>query len=50
MAQVTGEDGTPRVIPLINGLYDLSVDGRDVETELARWRNGAVVELSEPRG
>ena len=36
MAQMTGEDGTPRVIPLVNLLYDPSVDGGDVESELSR--------------
>lgn len=49
MAQVAGEDGTPRVVPPVDGLYDLGVDGGDVEPELSRWGNRAVVEVCEPR-
>lgn len=49
MAQMAGEDGTPRVIPQVNSLYDLGVDGGNIESELSCWRNGAVVEVGEPR-
>lgn len=49
VAQVAGEDDTPRVIPPVNRLYNLGVDGGDVESELSRRRDGAAVKICEPR-
>lgn len=49
MAQVAGKDGTPRAIPLVNGLRDLGVNGGDMKSELPRRRDGAAVEIGEPR-
>ena len=48
MAEVAGEDGTPRVIPEVDGLYDLAMTGGYVEPELACWRDGAGVEAGKP--
>lgn len=47
MAEVAGEDGTPRVIPEVDGLYDLGVAGGEVETELACRQDRAAVELGD---
>lgn len=49
VAQIAGKDSAPRVIPLVNGLHDLGVDGGDMESELARRRDGAAVDIGEPR-
>jgi len=43
VTEVAAKDNAPRVVPYINGLYDLGVASRNVKAELARGRNGAVV-------
>lgn len=48
VAKVTGEHRTPRIVPLVDSLNNLRVAGSDVESEFARWRNGATMKICKP--